>query len=155
MNVSGSDPAPFIQMVEELLREGYAVRFHASGWSMYPTIRDGETITVAPLGGSPILTGDLLLYRSGRSAVAHRVVRVASVSGGPTTLLLRGDAADSCDRPIDPGQVLGRLSGVERDGRTMPLDVLGTLWSRAAGRTLRAARRARMTIARIVVSLTY
>ena len=131
------------------------MRFRAPGWSMHPTIRDGEAITVAPLGLSPVRVGDVLLYRRGRSAIAHRVIRVRSASGRSAGFVLRGDGADSCDRPVKLAQVLGRVLTIERRGRSVRLDFLGSGWSRALGYTLRVARDIRTQTARIVSSLSY
>lgn len=150
MSASGPAPLRFIQLLEELLREGHPVRFSAPGWSMYPTIRHSEIITVAPLGGSPVRAGDVVLYRRGRAAIAHRVIRVRSAAGRSVGFVLRGDAAHCSDRPVEPAQVLGRVLAVERDGRTVRLDLLSPRWSRALGRALRGARDARTKIAALM-----
>jgi hypothetical protein len=151
MSACAGDSPRFIQVVEELLREGHPVRFSAPGWSMHPTIRHGEIITVAPLGRSPVRAGDVVLYRRGRAAIAHRVIRVRSAAGRSAGFVLRGDAAHCCDRPIALGQVLGRVLSVERDGRAVRLDLPSPCWSRALGRAFRAARDAR-TMIRAVIS---
>ena len=137
----------FVQMLEALLREGHPVRFRAPGWSMHPTIRNGEIITVAPVGRAPIRTGDVLLYREGGAAIAHRVVRVRSGAADRPTFVLRGDAADSCDQPIAVEQVLGRVLAVERAGRAIVVSRVNRIWSRTLARALRAARIARMRVA--------
>ena len=99
-----------------LLAQGYSVRFSAPGTSMGPTIRDRETITVAPAVPSEIRRGDIVAYRRGYHVVAHRVVRVARHTDGPA-FLMRGDAAMSCDPPVAPEQILGKVVSVERRGR--------------------------------------
>jgi phage repressor protein C with HTH and peptisase S24 domain len=132
----------FIETLKDLLARGHVVRFQADGWSMHPTIRYGEMITVEPLGESPVRTGDVLLYRHARTAIAHRLVRVTS-----TELVLRGDAADCCDAPISSDQLLGRVVAVERRGRTVRIDYLGRTWSLIRGRALRRFRILRSTIA--------
>ncbi len=139
------DPPRFMRVLETLLSGGQPVRFRAPGWSMYPTIRDGDAITVVPLGPSPVRVGDVVLYRKGPAAIAHRVIRVR-----PAGFVMRGDAAHTCDGPIEPAQVLGRVSAIERNGRTVHLDRLGPGWSRAVAYALRLARTARSSAARIV-----
>ncbi len=66
----------FIDMSTEFLRRGQSVRFRAPGLSMHPTIKEGETITVAPVTPVDIKRGDILLYLVGTKAIAHRVVRI-------------------------------------------------------------------------------
>ncbi len=68
----------FIDMSTELLRQGKNVRFHAPGRSMHPAIKEGETITVAPIAPFDIKRGDILLYIVGRKVIAHRVVSIKS-----------------------------------------------------------------------------
>ena len=130
----------FIHVLEKLLSGGQSVRFRAPGWSMHPTIRNGEIITVVPLGPSPVRVGDVVLYRRGRAAIAHRVIRLQSGAGRSVGFVLRGDAAHSCDRPIKVAQILGRVWAIERGGRRVRLAVLGPAWFRAIGSALRAAR---------------
>jgi hypothetical protein len=138
---TASSHAPrFIDTVEAVLRAGHSVRFRAAGWSMHPTIRNGEIITIAPFGRSPIQPGDVVLYRRGRVAIAHRVIRVRSSARGSLEFVVRGDAADFYDRPITCDQVLGRVRAVERGGRTVALGLLSRTWFPLLGRARRRAR---------------
>lgn len=66
----------FINVSTELLRRGQCVRFQVPGQSMHPTIKEGETITVAPVAPLNIKRGDILLYLAGMKVIAHRVVRI-------------------------------------------------------------------------------
>jgi signal peptidase I len=139
--------ACFIETLEELLGRGHAVRFQADGWSMHPTIRFGEIIVIEPLGQVPVRAGDVLLYRHCRGAIAHRLVRVASSTAGRPTVILRGDAADCCDSPIELKEVLGRVIAVERCGRVVRFGLRTRIWSPVLARALRWFRIARTTIA--------
>jgi hypothetical protein len=147
------DAARFLATLEDVLREGHPVRFRASGWSMHPAIRNGDAITVAPLGSAPIRVGDVLLYRLRGAAIAHRVVKIALTSGRPTKLVLRGDSADSCDAPIAVDQVLGRVVGVgsaELPARRGPLV---SVWLRALARTIRRAYGVRRIAAALLTAV--
>ncbi len=145
---SESSPDVFSDMSAELLRRGARVRFRATGRSMQPTILEGEAITVEPVAPAAVTRGDILLYRWERGVIAHRVIRIerteggaipqssaasAGGSGGPpqpwrrqvlspqSLLILRGDALASCDTPIKPEQVIGKVIAVERAGRRIDL----------------------------------
>ncbi len=120
----------FTDVTIGLLRQGYGVRFYAKGWSMHPTIRDGELITVEPVIPSQVKRGDILLHYNGRSVIAHRVVRMAKrmfllnshTAAINASFILRGDASSTCDGPVDADQILGKVVSVERNGRLIDLD---------------------------------
>jgi hypothetical protein len=113
------------------------IRFRAAGLSMYPAIRDGELITVAPVAAGQISRGDVLLCRTPTRLLAHRVVAVAE--GGAPVLRLRGDAKASCDAPIAASDVIGRVVSVHRDGRGI----------RLSGRAAQLRYRVRTTASRL------
>ena len=112
--------AIFGAVVEEALMNGTMVRFRAEGISMYPTIRDGEAITVAAVSTDEVVRGDVLLCRHGTRVLAHRVVGVTTC-GTERFFELRGDAKTSCDAPVAAKAVVGRVVGVRRNGRVIPL----------------------------------
>jgi signal peptidase I len=111
--------AAFIDIVTDLLRHGHRVRFRAKGGSMHPTIREGEPITVAPARPAAIRRGDVILYRSVRGVIAHRVASVARRPDGTRLFVPRGDASATCDEPVGESAVLGAVTAVERGGRAL------------------------------------
>jgi signal peptidase I len=113
----------FQDLSTALLTDGYQVRFRAPGHSMSPTIRDGEMVLVAPVKGDEVRRGDILLYRCSerRRVIAHRVVCVEQGSRQTRSFILRGDSSVTCDAPVEASQILGRVTAVERDGRTIQL----------------------------------
>jgi len=111
--------AAFIEVVTDLLRRGHSVRFRAKGSSMHPTIREGEAITVAPARPAAIRRGDVILYRSARGVIAHRVASVERGLAGAPVFIPRGDASQSRDDPVEEGAILGRVVTVERGGRAL------------------------------------
>ena len=125
----------FVEVTAELLRRGCTVRFRAGGRSMHPAIRDGESITVVPTELSEIKHGDIIAYRKRRSVLAHRVVRIKRSERGDgdvSALVMRGDTACSCDAPVAPGQVLGKVVAVERNGRRLSVSDWRAKVARAA-----------------------
>ena len=94
---------------------------------MYPSIREGELITVEPVQASEVKLADIVLYRCERGLIAHRVVEIASRDA--RVFQLRGDASLSCDEPVRAEQILGRVVGVQRNGRSVALASRGAkLW---------------------------
>jgi signal peptidase len=111
----------FTDVSTELLRSGQSIRFRAPGRSMYPTIKEDETITVQPVAPSAIKMGDIILYRLEGVVIAHRVVRIERGEDGGSRFIARGDASGVPDEPVEPAQVLGKVISVERGGRNIGL----------------------------------
>ncbi len=125
----GNASKVLLDLTAELLSQGAIVRFRPTGRSMYPSIREGELITVEPVAASDVKLADIVLYRSERGLIAHRVVEIASRDS--RVFRLRGDASLSCDRPVAAEQILGRVAGVQRKGRSVALATRGAkLWHR-------------------------
>jgi signal peptidase I len=88
---------------------------------MYPTIRDGEAVTVEPIEAREAKIGDIVLYQTERGVIAHRVVGIEDEENADRVLILRGDSLATCDAPVRAEQVLGRVIAVERRGRKVKL----------------------------------
>lgn len=104
-------------LTTQLLRDGKSVRFSAPGRSMYPTIREGETITVEPIVPSQGKVGDILLYRFENGVVAHRVARIEQREKNARRFIFRGDTWGDYDEPVHADQIMGKVVKVERGGR--------------------------------------
>jgi signal peptidase I len=110
----------FGAVVDKALTAGATVRFRAGGSSMYPTIRDGEAVTIAAVCTDDVVRGDVLLCRHEQRMVAHRVVGVGS-RGSERFFELRGDSKASCDMLVGVDAVVGRIIDVCRNGRLVTL----------------------------------
>jgi len=131
-----------LDLCEDLLARGRSVRFRAPGRSMYPAIREGETITVRPVSPSAVKVGDIILYRWEKGVIAHRVIRIvldpakAGAPQGPKArcspsqssilsphhlFVLQGDSSGACAEHVKPQQILGKVVAVDRAGRRIDL----------------------------------
>lgn len=110
-----------LDLSNELLRNGQSVRFSAPGRSMYPTIREGEPITVQPVSPSAVQKGDIILYRWRQGVIAHRIVGIENPNGESARFVLRGDASGACAESVKPEQILGKVVAVDRGGRRIDL----------------------------------
>lgn len=111
-------------LVTHALSAGLTVRCTATGQSMEPAVRDGETIVVEPVNTNDLATGMVILARAGGRELAHRVVQVErDAAGAVIGVRTRGDAVAGDDPPVLPADVRGRVVAVARDGRdvTVPL----------------------------------
>lgn len=101
------------ETIVDLLARGAMVRFQAHGDSMEPAIRSGDHLIVEPITFSALQRGDIVLSLTGRGLTAHRLIEI-----GPSTLVTRGDNAPAPDAPFAAAELLGRVRGLERNGRS-------------------------------------
>jgi phage repressor protein C with HTH and peptisase S24 domain len=96
----------FRELSRSMLKDGFAIRFRAEGRSMFPEIRDGEDVTVAPAVDG-VRTGEVVLTDSGEGMIVHRLERMNSQS-----VRTRGDSCLEPDEVL-PGQaMLGRVTKI-------------------------------------------
>lgn len=95
----------FDQLISGLLRDGYSVRFVATGDSMYPSIRSGDMLEVEPAAASDLRAGDVVLTRAPRGLTAHRIIKIDSAC-----VVTRGDNALRSDGPLPISAIVGRVS---------------------------------------------
>lgn len=115
------DTRLFLELSELLLRSGRQVQFRAAGFSMHPTIQDGDLVRVASVSRDRIRVGTIVFYQAGGVPVVHRVVGIRKFAGR-TLLTLRGDACASPDAPVEGHQILGKVLAIQRGERFLSAD---------------------------------
>ncbi len=115
------NPHIFAEVSADLLRRGQTVRFRPQGYSMYPMIRDGDIIEVAPIQATSVKTGEVILYAVGSRVLAHRVLAIKGSEAEETIFRLQGDAHHVGDETVRADQILGHVVAVERGGRRISL----------------------------------
>jgi signal peptidase I len=108
--------APVImELIEAVHEKGASFRFQARGYSMTPTIRDGDIITVSPLKNQMPGRGDVLAFRHPQrpQMLIHRVLRKKG-----NCFFIKGDNCSDADGWVPVENILGVVTRVERQGKT-------------------------------------
>jgi hypothetical protein len=106
----------------ELLAEGVALRITATGYSMFPAVRPGDQLEIAPLMGDAesLQSGDIVAVKRDDDFVVHRfMAAVGEDSDGGRLLLTRGDATPAYDKPVRAGEIAGVVTGIIRGERRL------------------------------------
>ncbi len=115
--------------VELLGRSGGSGMVRVQGVSMLPMLRPGQRLAVE-FSPARLGAGDLLLFRQGAELVVHRLLGRGGGARGPSYYRTRGDGVPRLDPPVDPANVVGRVTAVEqpagwRDVRGRPARLYG------------------------------
>jgi hypothetical protein len=106
----------FEELSVAVLAKGGCFRFRAFGQSMWPFIRNGTVLTVAPAVSENLRVGEAVLYRSGNHLAVHRIARI-QISQGQRVFRIRADSWPFDWELIHETHVLARVTGAERAGK--------------------------------------
>lgn len=104
------------QLTGDLLADNHQVKLKVGGYSMFPFLRDGDIITLQKCDVSEIAPGDIIVFRSGKKWIAHRLIRIDNESG-QTFLHCRGDTCKNYDTPFTPDSLVGKVVSFSRKGK--------------------------------------
>jgi len=103
-------------LANELVAAGASFRFTARGGSMYPFVREGDVLQVAPASFCELGIGDIVFYRSGDRLLAHRVIGFVS-EADQVRIRARGDGFLQEDPPVSASELVGRIETIYRPWR--------------------------------------
>jgi ribosomal protein S18 acetylase RimI-like enzyme len=133
-----------LELLRAMMERSLPLRIRVRGFSMTPTIRDDDVVTVVPMAGRDLQVGEVVAFVSPQTErlVLHRVV--AREGAG---WLLRGDNCRDSDGVVTAERILGSIVRVERDGRHVDLGMglpgagVARLSRSGALRVIRGSRR--------------
>lgn len=124
-----------------------------AGYSMYPTLRPGDTLILETVCVDDCAPGDIVCVGRADGFVAHRIVAIEKGKTGPR-IITKGDNLTYSDSLIPPAETLSRVVMVSRGSRglvRLRRGAVTALFSRAnltrgivrgrIGALVRAARR--------------
>ncbi len=104
----------FSALLEALLEQRYSFPLTAKGWSMLPSIRDGDVITISSVTDPEIAVGTPVVFRWPRTKMlfVHRILAKSQ-----DRYLMKGDRVFKSDGFIPRKSILGVVTRVERHGK--------------------------------------
>jgi hypothetical protein len=131
------------ELATEVLRAFGRLRFAATGWSMLPSLLPQDTLVVERIGEHPVGVGDVVLVRRSHGLRAHRVVGKSGDMERPQWIT-QGDGMAAPDLPVNPHELLGRVTHLIRRGKCIPVPMrlagIDRLIAKALRRSAPAAR---------------
>ncbi|MGH9511026.1 MAG: S24/S26 family peptidase [Terriglobales bacterium] len=113
------------ELSADVLRASGSVRLRVMGASMLPSVWPGDVVTVARRDAATIVPGDLVLHENDGRFFVHRVIEKMNAGADwmgkedGIHFVTQGDAVPQPDPPFTSAQLLGRVSSIQRNGRTI------------------------------------
>lgn len=122
------DAQSFYTLAKQNLTNGHSIQFQAHGNSMYPTIKNGNIITVAPIFKKHLKPGNIILHRAGKldQLVAHRIISITNTENHKI-INTCGDTIGCFPEAISETDILGVVTHVEHNGRKIPINSIQNL----------------------------
>ena len=111
--------------------------------SMLPTIQEGDRLELSP--PTSLTAGVIVVFRNDTLLICHRITAIDPHG----TLSTRGDATQGACEIVQPGAVIGVVTGVLREGAHISLGNSPHI-SSATAQPRRLDRRARTTVVRSI-----
>jgi len=105
--------------LQETLRAGIPYWWRPRGFSMRPTIDDGDRVLVARIEPADLRVGDIVKFQFDGQLLMHRLIALGPEDRAGR-LTFRGDNAFRVEH-VSPEDVIGRAVAVEHLGRVVPL----------------------------------
>jgi hypothetical protein len=143
-----------IRLASEILRAGGSIRLRVLGMSMLPAVWPGDVVTIDGLCVDGTVRGDIVLYEKNDRFFVHRLIGKpespkSQSSEDRLRLVTRGDSMPHPDPMITRSQFLGRVSSIQRTGRTIFLKPKWMPLMRATGWMLCYCDTARSVVLRL------
>ncbi len=137
-----------LELAAEILHRFGEVRFVALGGSMVPSIYPGDLLTVHSESVADTRRGEIVLFLLGGRPYVHRVARKWP-ERNRIAFATRGDSLPKEDPSIDASQLLGRVTAIQRRGKSIAIIVKPGRFTRA----LRWAARNSPTFTRFLLAV--
>jgi signal peptidase len=106
-----------LELIKESLAKDIDFSFQATGSSMYPFIRDNDTITVSSLKRIRLVTGDVVAFvKDNNNLIVHRIIGQKGNS-----YITKGDNCSASDGFIEITNILGKIIAVKRNNKNIKL----------------------------------
>jgi len=102
------------ELIRSVIDKGALFRFRAHGNSMSPFIKDGDILTLAPIGNIRLSIGEIVAFVNAENLKlsVHRIIGKEAES-----YCLKGDNLQTADGMVSGRNILARVVSVERSGK--------------------------------------
>ena len=130
MDAEAQRRAACCELITAVAHTSGEVSLKLTGTSMLPAVWPGDVVTVQRCNLAELQPRQIVLFRREGGLVAHRVVSVAQ-----DHVITQGDSLPSRDLPVTLIEIVGQVTGISRNGRSVPVGL--SFWQHSAAFFLR------------------
>ena len=108
----------------DLLKSNQDVIIEVGGYSMYPSLKPRDLITIRRIEKDQLEIGDIIVFNKGNKWIAHRI-RKAYFDDGKRFFITKGDSCKTEDLPVNELNVVAKVIAFSRKGEIF--DIRSTL----------------------------
>ena len=103
-----------VGLYEDILEKGISLHVKATGRSMSPYLKGGETLTIRKVQPESLKRGDLIFFKDQSGfPVLHRIVRIQHKGRGQYIFQTKGDGTHTFDDPVLEDALIGKVCKIE------------------------------------------
>lgn len=112
------DKDMIFRFLKENRNENLCFSTNVKGNSMFPTIKNGETVCIHTCCIPDIAIGDVISFYLRDRFIIHRVVKIRK-GGAEKVFITKGDFRFHGDPAVSEGNIIGKVASVSKKDRTM------------------------------------
>lgn len=110
-----------VDLAETLLDENHPLSFNMQGFSMYPTLQEGDTGIVEKWDLEALSPGDIIVFKAHTKLVAHRLMKI-EYRKGIRYFITKGDKNNYFDEPFTDDAFVGKMTSFKRKNKIHSMD---------------------------------
>lgn len=120
-NNKSIEKSNFIQLFENLLDEGYYIQILLGGYSMYPFLKNGDTVIVKKNNIDSLKVGDIIIFKSYNKLIAHRLIAFKR-KNKKFLIYSKGDNLVWFDKPIIEDKYIGKIITIIKRNKLVSME---------------------------------
>jgi len=110
-----------LEITENLLDKNHTLSFRMQGYSMYPTLKEGDLGLVEKCSPEELKIGDIVVFKAHDKLIAHRLVAIYNQQN-VKMYVAKGDKNNFNDSPFTSDALMGKVTSFQRKNKIRKTD---------------------------------
>jgi ATP-binding cassette, subfamily B, bacterial len=110
-----------LYLTENLLDNNHTLSFRMQGYSMYPTLKEGDLGQVEKCSLEELKIGDIVVFKAHNKLIAHRLIDIYFQQNAKI-FIAKGDKNNFNDSPFTSEELIGKVTSFQRKTKIRKTD---------------------------------